>query len=136
VRKLLAVLTVALALSAVAVPAYAGSPHFVDDQTTLTQDGNTLTVHFKIAGLGDEDQVHVVLSADAACFNRGGNKPAAENKGATLAEGDFPVQSGKAEGDLSGTATFDPSSPCPVPLTIRYSNVVITDTTSGISLAL
>jgi hypothetical protein len=132
--------TIAVALVALAVlalpSAWAGSPHFVDDQTTLTQDGNTLTVVGKIAGLGDEDQVHVVLTADAACFNRGGNHPQAENKAATLAEGDFPVQGGKADFTLSGTATFDPSSPCPVPLTIRYSNVVVTDTTSGISLTL
>jgi type II secretory pathway pseudopilin PulG len=134
-RRMLLAAVLALVLSALTVPAYAGSPHFVDDQTTLSQDGNTLTVHFKIAGLGDEDQVHVVLSADAACFNRGGNKPAAENKSAVLAEGTFPVQNGRAEGDLSGTATFDPSSPCPVPLEIRYSNVVVTDTTSGISFA-
>jgi hypothetical protein len=136
-RKLLAGLILVLALLAVtAVPALAGSPHFVDDQTTLSQDGNTLTVTGKIAGLGDEDQVHVVLSADAACYNHGGNKPAAENKETVLAEGDFPVQNGKAYFTLSGTATFDPSAPCPVPLEIRYTNVVVTDTTSGISLAL
>jgi hypothetical protein len=137
VRKLLACLALSLAISAVTVaPALAGSPHFVDDQTTLSQDGNTLTVTGKIAGLGDEDQVHVVLSADAACYNHGGNKPAAENKEAVLAEGDFPVQHGSATFELSGTATFEPSSPCPVPLEIRYSNVVVTDTTSGISLSL
>jgi hypothetical protein len=132
---LTAALTLAL-LAAVAAPALAGSPHFVDDQTTLTQDGNTLTVDGKLAGLGDEDQVHVVLTAAAACYNHGGNAPAAENKSATLAEGDFSVQNGKAYFTLSGTATFDPSSPCPVPLEIRYSNVVVTDTTHGISLAL
>jgi len=118
------------------LPAWAGSPHFVDDQTTLSVDGNTLTVVGKIAGLGDEDQVHVVLTADAACFNRGGNHPRATNKQAVLAEGDFPVQNGKATFTLSGTATFDPSAPCPVPLEIRYSNVVVTDTTHGISLTL
>jgi hypothetical protein len=135
--RIITLILAILALAVLALPsAWAGSPHFVDDQTTLTQDGNTLTVTGKIAGLGDEDQVHVVLSADAACFNRGGNKPAAENKGATLAEGDFPVQNGKADFTLSGTATFDPSAPCPVPLDIRYSNVVVTDTTHGISLAL
>jgi len=134
------VLAVALATAALLVltglPAQAGSPHFVDDQTTLSVDGNTLTVVGKIAGLGDEDQVHVVLSADAACYNRGGNKPAAENKEAVLAEGDFPVQNGKATFTLSGTATFDPSAPCPVPLEIRYTNVVVTDTTHNISLPL
>jgi hypothetical protein len=130
---LTAALTLAL-LAAVAAPALAGSPHFVDDQTTLTQDGNTLTVDGKLAGLGDEDQVHVVLTADAACVNPGSNKPQAENKGATLAEGDFPVQGGKADFTLSGTATFQPS--CSPPMTVEYSNVVVTDTTNGISLAL
>lgn len=138
-RARLAVIVAAVAvLSAVALtPALAGSPHFVDDQTTLTQDGNTLTVTGKIAGLGDEDQVHVVLSADAGCYNRGGNHPQAENKDAVLAEGDFPVdQTGKVYFTLSGTATFDPSAPCPNPLEIRYSNIVVTDTTHGISLSL
>jgi hypothetical protein len=131
------VIAAAVAALALIIPvAHAGSPHFVDDQITLTQDGNILTVVGKIAGLGDEDQVHVVLTADAACYNRGGNKPAAENKSATLAEGDFPVQNGKADFTLSGTATFDPTAPCPVPLDIRYTNVVVTDTTHGISLAL
>jgi type II secretory pathway pseudopilin PulG len=137
-RRLLgpAALVAASLLLLAASPALAGSPHFVDDQTTLSQQGNTLTVHFKLAGLGDEAQVHVVLTADAACVNPGSNKPQAENKQAVLAEGDFPVQNGRAEGDLSGTATFDPSSPCPVPMTIVYSNVVVTDTTHGISLRL
>jgi hypothetical protein len=137
VRRLLRAALLAAAITATtAIPALAGSPHFVDDQTTLTQTGNTLTVTGKEAGLGDEDQVHLVLSADAACVNPGDNKPRAENKQATLAEGDFPVQNGKAYFTLSGTATFDPSAPCPVPMTIVYSNVVVTDTTNGISLTL
>jgi hypothetical protein len=123
-------------LAATMAPALAGSPHFVDDQTTLSQTGNTLTVTGKEAGLGDELQVHLVLSADAACVNPGDNKPKAENKQATLAEGTFPVQNGKANFTLSGTATFDPSAPCPVPMTIAYSNVVVTDTTNGISVSL
>ena len=134
-RKL-ALLAATVALLTMAAPAWAGSPHFVDGHTTLSQTGDTLTVHFKLAGLGDEAQVHVVLTADAACVNPGSNEPKAENKGATLAEGIFPVQNGRAEGELSGTATFDPSAPCPDPMTIAYSNVVVTDTTNGISLAL
>ena len=134
-RKLLACLTLTLALSAVTVaPAWAGSPHFVDDKVTLSQSGNTLTVVFKEAGLGDEPQVHVVLSATAECVNPGGNKPQAGNKESFSAAGDFPVQSGKAEGSLSLTATFQPS--CSPPMSVEYSSVVLTDTTSGISLAL
>jgi hypothetical protein len=125
-KRVLAIVALTGALMLSALPAHAGSPHIPDAQATLTQDGNTLTVHFKVAGLGDETQIHVVLTADSACWNRGGNKPAAENKSAVLAEGNFPVQNGKAQGDLSGTATFDPSAPCPVPLVIRYTNVVLT----------
>lgn len=126
--------TVALAtlivLLLTAAPALAGSPHFVGTPT-LTRTDDTLTVSGKIAGLGNEDQVHVVLTADAACINRGNNHPQAENKGATLAEGDFPVQNGKAEFTLSGTAQTDPQ--CNPPMTLQYSNVTITDQTSGIS---
>jgi len=119
-----------------ASPAMAGSPHFVDDKVQLTQDGDTLTVTFKEAGLGDEPQVHVVLTADAACINPGDNHPKAANKETVTAEGDFPVQNGHAEGSLSVTAVFDPSSPCPDPMTIVYSNIVLTDETSGISVSL
>jgi hypothetical protein len=131
VRKLLAVLVVALALSAVAVPALAGSPHFVDDKVTFTVDGDTVTVVFKEAGLGDEPQVHVVLSGEAACVNPGGNKPQAANKESFSAAGDFPVQNGRTEGSLSVTATFQPS--CSPPMTVQWSNLVLTDETSGIS---
>ena len=130
---LTAVLTLVL-LAAMAAPALAGSPHFVDDKVTLSQDGATLTVAFKEAGLGGEDQVHVVLTATAECVNPGGNKPSAANKQTLTAEGDFPVQNGRAEGSLSVTATFQP--PCSPPMTVVYSSVVLTDVTSGISLAL
>lgn len=116
-----------------ATPAYAGSPHFVDDKVQATQNGNTLTVSFKEAGLGDEPQVHVVVSADAACVNPGSNKPQAANKQTVAAAGDFPVQRGHAEGTLSATAVLDPSSPCPGPMTIVYSNIILTDETSGIT---
>ncbi|HEY5988426.1 MAG TPA: hypothetical protein VIV12_18920 [Streptosporangiaceae bacterium] len=136
-RRILTTLALAAALTVgVAGSAWAGSPHFVDDKVTVTQTGNTLTVAFKEAGLGDELQVHVVLTADAACVNPGSNKPQAENKQALLAEGSFPVQHGSAEGELSGTATFDPSSPCPDPMTIEYSNITLTDVTNGISVTL
>jgi len=111
-------------------PAFAGSPHFVGDPV-FTVSGNTLTVTGKIAGLGDEDQVHVVLTADALCINGGGNHPQAENKGAVIAQGDFPVQNGQATFTLSGTATTDPA--CNPPMHLVYSNATVTDTTHGIS---
>jgi len=134
IRRALTALALATALTLSAAPAWAGSPHFVDDQTVATTDGATLTVAFKEAGLGDEPQVHLVLTADAACVNPGGNKPQAVNKTSVVAEGDFPVQSGQASGELVATATFQPS--CSPPMTVEFSNVVLTDQTSGISVTL
>ena len=118
---LLALLT--LAAAAVAVPAWAGSPHFVGTPT-ITRSGDALTVSGKVAGLGDETQINVAVTADVACVNPGSNLPKAENKGATIAEGTFPVQNGKALFSVTGTGTTSPD--CSPPMTLRYSNVVVT----------
>jgi hypothetical protein len=112
-------------------PAFAGSPHFVSNTVTATRDGNTLTVSGKEAGLGDESQVHIVVNATAQCINPGDHHPKAANKESVSASGDFPVQNGKAEFSLSLTATFQPD--CTPPMTVVYTNVSVTDTTSGIS---
>jgi hypothetical protein len=66
----------------------------------VTVSGNTVTVSGKEAGLGDEAQVHVVLTATAECFNGGGNHPKAANKTSVTAAGDFPVQNGKGTSPL------------------------------------
>jgi hypothetical protein len=133
-RLLAALVGAVLGASLMSTPAWAGSPHFVDDKATATVDGDTVTVTFKEAGLGDEPQVHVVLTADAACINPGGNHPQAGNKESFNAAGDFPVQNGKAEGSLSVTAVFQPS--CSPPMSVAWSNIVLTDETSGITLVL
>ena len=83
-------------------------------------------------GLGDESQIHVVLSATALCINGGGKHPRAANKTSVSAAGDFPVQNGKAEFSLDLTATFQPS--CSPPMTVEWSNVVITATAPGVNL--
>jgi hypothetical protein len=111
--------------------AFAGSPHFVSNTVSATRDGNTITVTGKEAGLGDESQVHIVVSATAQCINPGSHHPKAANKQSVSAAGDFPVQNGKAEFSLSLTATFQPD--CTPPMTVVYTNVSVTDTTSGIS---
>ena len=87
-------------------------------------NGDALTVSGKVAGLGDETQIGVAVTADVACINPGGNKPQAENKGAVIAEGTFPVQNGKALFSVTGTGTTDPD--CSPPMTLQYSNVVVT----------
>jgi len=135
IRRLLAILTLTAAVIGVGVTAAsAGSPHFVDDQTHATISGNTLTVTGKEAGLGDEAQIHVVLTAEAQCVNGGGNHPKAANKESFTAAGDFPVQNGKADFTLSVTAVFDPK--CSPPMTVEFVSAVVVDETNGLSLTL
>jgi hypothetical protein len=128
-RKLLLLLLLA---GAFALPAYAGSPHFV--VLASSQDGNSLTVSGKEAGLGNEAQVHIVVTATALCLNNGGHHPKAVNKQSVSAEGDFPVQNGKAEFSLLLTAVFQPD--CAPPMSVLFSDVTVTDTTSGITAKL
>ena len=134
-RRLITAAALSLAFGGlVASTAWAGSPHFVDGTVTGTRSGNTLTVTGKEAGLGNEDQIHVVLSATALCINGGSNHPKAANKESVQAAGDFPVQNGKANFTLSVTATFQPE--CSPPMTVRFTDVTVTDTTNGITATL
>jgi hypothetical protein len=134
-RRLLIPLAAALVVAAIAVPvALAGSPHFVNNAFTVTRSDNTLTVSGKEAGLGDEAQIHVVLEATGLCINGGGNHPKAVNKESFSAEGDFPVQNGKANFTLSVTATFSPS--CSPPMTVAFTDVTVTDTTNNLTKSL
>lgn len=124
-------LLAALVVGLLAVPAYAGSAHFIGNAWQLSQDGNTLTVSGKEAGLGDLAQIHVVLTATAACINPGGNHPKAANKTSVSAAGDFPVQNGKAEFTLTAAAAFQPE--CSPPMSVVFTDITVTDTTNGIS---
>jgi hypothetical protein len=124
-RRMLLAAVLALVLSALAAPAYAGSPHFVGTPT-LTRSGDTLTVSGKVAGLGDETQITVTVTADVQCVNPGNNEPQAENKGAAIASGTFPAQNGKALFTLSGTGVTDPA--CSPPMRLVYSGVTVTVT--------
>src|SRR2546427_5638531 len=97
-RRLVTAAALSLAFGGLmASSAWAGSPHFVDGTVTGTRSGNTLTVTGKEAGLGDEAQIHVVLSATALCINGGGDPPKAANKESGQAAGEFPVQHGKGK---------------------------------------
>jgi phage tail sheath gpL-like len=129
-RRFLVLAVLVLATAAVAVPAaLAGNPHFVS--VTATRTDNSLTVEGKEAGLGNEAQVHIEVTATAECINGGGKHPKAVNKESVSAAGDFPVQNGKADFSLTLTATFKPD--CSPPMTVRFSEVTVTDTTHGIS---
>jgi hypothetical protein len=131
-RRTILLLVTATAAASIALapsPAWAGSPHFVT--VDAVRVGDSLVVSFKEAGLGNEPQVQVEVSATAACVNPGSNKPKAANKQTVSAEGTFPVQNGKAEGTLTLSPVFQPS--CSPPMTVEFSNVTITDLTSGIT---
>ena len=131
-RRLLILAVLAIAAAAIAVPtAWAGSPHFINSAFSVTRSDDTLTVSGKEAGLGDEAQIHIELSATALCINGGGNHPKAVNKTSVTAAGDFPVQNGKADWTLSVTATFQPE--CAPPMTVAYTDVTVTDTTNGLT---
>jgi hypothetical protein len=133
-RRIILVVTTLLASALGSVllspaAAWAGSPHFVE--ATATTDGNTLTVAGKEAGLGNETQVHIVVTATALCINNGGHHPKAVNKGSFSAEGDFPVQNGKAEFSLTLVAVFQPD--CTPPMTVAWTDIVLTDTEHGVT---
>jgi len=120
---------VAVLALAIAIPrTFAGNAHFVE--VSIARSGNTLSASGKIAGLGDEPQVHVVLTFNAACINPGSHHPNAANKESFSAEGDFPVQNGKAEFSLSATATFKPD--CTPPMSLVFSDAQVCDVTHNI----
>jgi hypothetical protein len=129
-RRLFVSVFSVVVLGAMAVPAaFAGNPHFVF--VDVSKSGNTLTATGKEAGLGDEPKVRIVLSATAECINPGNNHPKASNKESVSTAGDFPVQNGKAEFSLTLTATFQPD--CSPPMSVVFSEIEVTDVTSGIS---
>ncbi|WP_123964366.1 hypothetical protein [Streptomyces sp. TLI_185] len=131
---LLPAATAMTAVSLLAGPAYADSPHFIKNATTATRSGDTLTVSGKEAGLGDELTVTDTLSATALCINGGGHHPHAVNKESVSSSGSFQVRNGFAEFTLSVTATFKPE--CSPPMTVEFTNVSVTDTTNGITLSI
>lgn len=144
-RFLAAVLTVITLFAVVSSAALADSPHFNRTSGALNSDG-TLTVSFKEAGLGTNQNIDYLLSADGSavyvCVNKGGKNPSASNKttvnGPVSAGGTF--SSGK-NGSISAALTLAPPSAgdfsCPngqrlEVASVSYTNVTLTDTTNGI----
>lgn len=119
-----------MSLSLAAIPASAGSPHFISC-TVVGGSDNSITVASKEAGLGDEDQIVAELRVTAECVNPGGNKPSADNKDEFVTTAVIPVQNGKANYTLTAIATFQPE--CSPPMSVVLSNPVVVDMTHGIS---
>lgn len=146
--RMVAALAVMLAVALTfATAADAANPHFIRASAAGPNASGQLAVSFKESGLGDNQLITYVASADAtatyACLNRGGNHPQAANKetvsGPVSATGTF--SSGK-NGTVSQSLTLDPPSAgsfsCPsgqrlVLASVSYTNVAIADTTNGVT---
>jgi hypothetical protein len=145
-RRMLFILAALCAAAAVAVPAaLAQNEHFIRASANLNANG-TLTVSFKEAGLGTNQLITYVASADATatyvCVNKGGGNPSASNKttvaGPVSATGQF--SSGK-NGSVTASLTVSPPPSdisCPPGQSLQlasvsYTNVAITDATNGVT---
>lgn len=127
--------------------ALAVSPHFISASGTLNANGS-LTVKFKEAGLGTNQNIDYTLTAQGTatyvCVNNGGANPSAKNKttvnGPVSASGTF--NSGK-NGNVTASLTVQPPPSdiaCPSGqklelASVSYTGVTLTDTTNGISIS-
>jgi hypothetical protein len=146
-RRIAVVALVFVAFALIAQQALAVSPHFIRASGSLESNG-ALTVDFKEAGLGTNQLINYALTADATatyvCVNRGGGNPSAQNKttvaGPVIATGSF--SSGK-NGQVTASLTAQPPPSdisCPPGQSLElaevsYINIVLTDTTNNVSIA-
>jgi hypothetical protein len=148
-KRILATVVMSLALvGLLSGAAVAQNEHFVRASGSLNSNGS-LTVNFKEAGLGANQNIDYALTADATatyvCVNRGGANPSAQNKttvaGPVIATGTF--NSGK-NGQVTASLTVSPPPSdisCPPGQSLQlasvsYTNVVLTDTTNDVSISL
>jgi hypothetical protein len=142
-------LAAVLAMALVAAsPALAVSPHFIRADGTVNNDGS-LTVNFKEAGLGTNQNIDYTLSGQGTaiyvCVNHGGANPSASNKtavaGPVTATGTF--NSGK-NGQVTASLTVQPPFQdigCPPGqsqelASVSYTGITLTDTTNNVSIGL
>jgi hypothetical protein len=98
-----------IALLLITSSALADSPHQVG-QTSVTVSGNSLTISASIAGLGNASSATFDLGGSvdvfSRCYNRGGNKPQADNKQETISVSQtqtFPVRNGRTNATFTVT---------------------------------
>jgi hypothetical protein len=124
----------------------AAAPKF-HSATSSVNNGGALVVNFDERGLGNEN-VDYTLTADAtalyACLNRGGNHPQAANKeafeGQVSGGGSFEPKNGRVVASLATGPLLAPQFTCPsgqqrVLAAVSYTNIVLTDTSNGVSTA-
>jgi hypothetical protein len=128
-----------------------GDAHFIKHSTAATLEGTVLVVTFKEAGLssGSVETVQVSATGTATylCINNGGQHPKASNKETVSTEltnsGQFTAdQSGNIQGSLSLSPPGPGGFTCPSgqtltgPTDVRYTNIQLTDLTSGATSSL
>ena len=135
---------VAAALLAASAASAGGSGHFIAHSTGVSLTGANLVCSFKEAGLASGAVETIACTGSETttyeCVNNGGKNPSASNK--TSTDSTFnqsaPFTADK-NGNLVDSLTVTPASStlrCPSGQTLTfvsvcYSNVTITDTTSG-----
>src|SRR5512135_884257 len=136
-----------LALGFLVGTVWATSPHFVKSNISIDRVG-CLSSSFKEAGLGDNLQIEISLTANAVevwqCVNKGGNCPQASNKTTIVqqvsADGIFSVKNGQVTGNLLVCPPEPPDTfGCPgnqvVSLAaIQYTNIILKDITNNVQV--
>jgi hypothetical protein len=132
---------------ALAAAAAADAPKFHATSSSVN-GAAALVVSFDERGLGNTN-IDYTLTADAtatfACINGGGNHPQAANKETVSSEvsagGSFEPRNGRVQASLTAGPPSAGSFTCPngqrlVLASVSYTNVVLTDTTNGVSASL
>jgi hypothetical protein len=143
-RVIIVALAAFAAILAFAAPASAAAPKF-HSATSSVNNAGSLVVNFDERGLGNTN-IDYTLAADAtavyACINGGGNHPQATNKETVNAEvtaaGSFEPKNGRVVASLSAGPPSAGAFSCPsgqrlVLASVSYTNIVLTDTTNGVS---
>ena len=147
VRPVRIVLTALAALILAVIfanPASAVAATFHSATSSISGSG-ALVVSFDERGVGNGN-IDYTLTADAtavyACINGGGKHPQAANKEAFVGQvsggGSFEAKNGRVVASVTAGPLLAPSFTCPkgqtrVLAAVTYTNIVLTDTTNGVS---
>jgi hypothetical protein len=142
--RIIVMATVFVAAMVFAATASADAPKF-HSATSAVNNAGALVVSWDERGLGNEN-IDYTLTADAtaeyACVNGGGNHPQAANKETVNSEvsanGSFEPKNGRVQASLAAGPPSAGSFSCPngqrlVLASVSYTNIVLTDTTNGVS---